>query len=112
MREVVAKNVENLLAYHYSDYPNITQRMNKLEEEFKIPFTTVQRIINQGGGGNLETLESVALAFELSPYQLLIPSLNPKNPQVVKGATKDEQRLYRQWAQKARIPAKTPEKVS
>lgn len=111
MRQVLAQNLENLLAYHYSDYPNITSRMKALQAEHGIPWTTVQRIIKRENGGNLETLESVALAFQLSPYQLLLPSLNAKNPQVVRGATKDEQRLYRLWAQQSRQPIHQTEKA-
>lgn len=112
MRQVLAQNVENLLAYHYSDYPNVTQRMKALQTKHGVPWTTVQRIIKKENGGNLETLEALALAFELSPYQLLLPSLNAKNPQIVRGATKDEQRLYRQWAQQARFPTATAQKVT
>ena len=51
--------------------------------------------------GEPDPVNMLAKALELSQYQLLIPDLDPRNPQVVKGATLDEQALYRKIAMEA-----------
>lgn len=97
MRSVVAENVRALLAHHYPQISTITARQKKAEEEKRIPFTTLQRVCNAANGGNLETLEEIAVAFDLSLYQLVLPDLDVKNPQVVAGASKAEQAAYKRW---------------
>ena len=67
----------------------------------QIAKSTVQRIMEKEASATLEQLEKIARALELSPYQLLIPDLHPTNPQVVAGATLEEQALYRKIAKEA-----------
>ncbi len=45
----------------------------------------------------MDNIEAVAEVFELSVYQILIPALDIGNPQIVQGAMKNEERMYRQW---------------
>ena len=42
----------------------------------------------------LRTLDILATAFGLEPYQLLIPGLDPANPQILRILSASEQRLY------------------
>ena len=102
MRQVLAQNVRGLLEIHYRD---ATDRPRALAKDAGVSLSTVQRIINLEVGASLDNLEAVAGAFQLSAYQLLIPNLNSRNPQVVKGVTKDEERLYRLWKQALRNEA-------
>lgn len=110
MRQIVAANLVALLDKHYSHMGNITQREKALAEKAGVSFSTVQRIVAKSVGATIDNLESIALAFDLSPYQLLIPSLNVSNPQVVKGATKEEQRLYQLWRKGVEIGVPTTKK--
>src|SRR5688572_23412544 len=96
MREVLAQNISKLMQHHYRDTPNKPLRLAK---EAGVSLSTVQRLINKETGASLDNIEAIASAFQLSSYQLMLPALDPKNPQVVRGATKDEERLYRLWKQ-------------
>jgi transcriptional regulator with XRE-family HTH domain len=97
MRVVVGANIGRLLDHHYQRFPNVTRRQKELARDSGIAFSTVQRIMKREVGASLDNLESLADAFQVSVYQLMLPSLDVKNPQVVKGATEAEQRLYRIW---------------
>jgi hypothetical protein len=57
--------------------------------------TTVSRILRAEVKVQLDTLEAIARAFEVEPYQLLIPGLNPKNPQILRSLSPTEERLYK-----------------
>lgn len=108
MREIVAANLAGLVARDYPHLPNLTQQQKALAEKAGVSFSTVQRIMGKTVGATIDNLEQIAMAFDLSPYQLLIPSLAVTNPQVVKGATKEEQRLYSLWRKGIAI-APTPQ---
>lgn len=94
MRSVLAENVELLMNKHFEIKSN---KPKSLAEEAKVSLSTVQRIIAAEVGASLDNIEAIAGAFGLSAYQLLIPNLNIDNPQVIKGATKGEERLYNAW---------------
>lgn len=94
MRSVLAHNVEALMHRHYSLSSN---KPKALAGDAKVSLSTVQRIIAAEVGASLDNIEAIAGVFELSTYQLLAPNLNIDNPQVIKGATKDEERLYDAW---------------
>lgn len=96
MRQVVAQNLTNLMEAHM---PLAGSKHKTLAEAAGVSLSTVQRICNQEVGATIDVLEALASVFHLSVYQLLIPSLDVGNPQVVQGATKEEERLYRQWKQ-------------
>jgi transcriptional regulator with XRE-family HTH domain len=92
MRQVLARNVRKLMEHHYADNPN---RPKALAKDAGVSLSTVQRILAAENGASLDNIESVALALQVSSYQLLIPVLDTKNPQVVKGAMEAERRFYR-----------------
>lgn len=94
MRHILAVNVARLMEVHYAAYSN---RPKQLAKDAHVSLSTVQRIVAGSTGANLDGIEAIANAFDLSAYQLLIPNLDPANAQVVHGATKEEERLYRRW---------------
>lgn len=98
-RVVVGANVGRLLDYHYRHLPNVTQRQRQLAKDSGVGFGTIQRIMKQKVGASLDNLESIANAMQIQMYQLMLPSLDVKNPQVVKGASHAEELLYRRWRQ-------------
>ena len=54
---------------------------------------TVGRILNEEHSPQLKQIEAIASAFGLSPWQILIPGLDPKNPPVCE-LTRVEKELY------------------
>jgi DNA-binding phage protein len=97
MRTIMAQNLQKLLDHHYRALPNITKKQHALAKDSGVRFSTIQRACKAENGPTLDTIEAIAAAVDLSAYQILIPSLEVGNPQVVKGATKEEERMYRNW---------------
>lgn len=97
MRTVVGSNVARLLDHHFSHLPNVTQKQHALAKDSGVGFGTIQRIMKRTVGASLDNLESIADALHVSSYQLMLPALDAKNPQVVEGASEEEQRAYRRW---------------
>ena len=96
-RQVIGRNVARLLDYHYAHLPSLTQRQRALAKDSGVGFGTVQRITKGEVGASIDNIEQLALALQVSVYQIVLSTLDVKNPQVVKGASEDEQRLYRLW---------------
>jgi AraC-like DNA-binding protein len=105
MREVLADNLRRLMDHHYRESTN---RPKTLAKDAGVSLSTVQRILARETGATLDNIESLAGVFHLSAYQILVPMLDAKNPQLIKGATVDEQRLYRMWKHPPRERAKVP----
>lgn len=100
MRHVVAVNVRRRMDHVFSDSPNKPLALaRKTGDPGKggLSLSTVQRILGEQSGASLDNLEAVATALDLSLYQLMIPALDIENPQIVVGAMKDEERMYRTW---------------
>lgn len=106
MRTIASSNLSALLTKHYKQ-TTLTARQRQLSKDAGVSFSTIQRIMQCDVGASLDNLESIAAVFDLSTYQLLIPGLNVNNPQVVKGASKDEQRIYAIW-RKAQTAGRLP----
>lgn len=94
MRGVLAENVLKLMAHHYKESTN---RPMALAKDAQVSLSTIQRIISKETGASLDNIEAVAGVFHLSVYQIMVPSLDPSNPPVIKGAMQNEQRLYRNF---------------
>lgn len=91
MRTVVAQNVRDLIHLHFAADENKPLRLSK---EAQISLSSVQRLLAGDVGASLDTLESIANVFDISVYQLVLPNLDPHNPQVVSGASSAERSLY------------------
>jgi transcriptional regulator with XRE-family HTH domain len=109
MRAVVGSNVGRLLDHHYSHLPSTTQRQRALAKDSGVGFGTVQRIMKREVGASLDNLESIADALQIQMYQLMLPALDVKNPQVVHGASEAEQRMYRLWKRTGTINEADPQ---
>jgi hypothetical protein len=94
MRHVLAANVQGLMEKHFASSSN---KPKALGTAAGVTLSTIQRVLRADHGPSLDTIEMIAAAFEMPVYQLLIPNLHLDNPQVVQGATKDEERMYRRW---------------
>lgn len=94
MRAVVARNLDALIAEHY---PPNSDANRALAKAAGCSMSTIQRARGQVSGASIDTLEAIAGCFNLSSYQLLLPDLDVKNPQVVQGASKAEEDMFRRW---------------
>lgn len=57
--------------------------------------TQVKRILAGKHAVTMSTVERIASAYDIAAYQLLVPGLNPQNPQVLRELTAQETRLYK-----------------
>lgn len=90
-RKILGNNVELLMRREYRGYTNMPEELAKNAGTSQ---STIERIIAAQIGTSVDTVERIAKALGVSVYQLFIPNLSPANPQVVKGATLEEERLY------------------
>lgn len=93
-RAFLATNVQKLMDIHFAESPNKPLALANATGKGGLSKSTVQRILAGEIGITLETLDLIATALEVMPYQLVIPALDAKNPQVVKGAVEAEKKLY------------------
>ena len=101
MRETIARNVlrrGQLIFPVTKNLPQSIRERSADSDQDRLTLSHVKRILNSDSSVSLEQIDKLAHELELAPYQLLIPDLDPKNPQVVRGATLDEQSLYRKIA--------------
>jgi hypothetical protein len=54
----------------------------------------VRRLMAGTHAMTLRTVETIAQAFGIEPYQLLIPGLTPEDPQILRVLSPSERRLY------------------
>lgn len=114
MRIVVAENIKALMVLKFPDslnQPKALADATGKPKEGGQSLSTVQRILKGESGASLDTLEAIADALDVSLYQLLIPALDTKNPQIVQGATEAEEKMYRRWrrSEVGRQPVAQPE---
>jgi transcriptional regulator with XRE-family HTH domain len=69
----------------------------KLAKKTKLGTGTISRLRNGTVNANLETLEVIARAFDVQPWQLLVPDMEPGNAPVLQTAGDSERDLYRQF---------------
>lgn len=100
MRHIVADNIRQLMNARFKESGNKPKALSLATGkpgEGGLSLSTVQRILAEETGATLDNLEAIADALDVSLYQLLIPALNAESPQIVQGAVKNEERMYKQW---------------
>lgn len=89
LQKILAENVEALMKHR----PEVgTEKL--LRAKAKIGGGTLDGIRQMDKAPTLRTLEKLAKAFDIEPYQLLIPDFDPKNP-VIARLMPNEQKFYR-----------------
>jgi hypothetical protein len=104
MRETIARNVllrARIIFPLSKNLPQSIRERSADSDQDRLVLSHIKRILKSETSVSLEQIDKLARALDLTSYQLLIPDLDPKNPQVVKGATADEQSLYRKIAREA-----------
>lgn len=94
MRQVLSANLKALMSSH-PDYRENDNKPKALAKAADISLSSVQRVMNAEVGASLDTLEQIAAVFDIAVYQLLLPNLDPANPQIVSGASAAERKWYR-----------------
>lgn len=74
----------------------------KVSKATKLSTSTLSRLRNGQVNANLETLEAIAEAFDVEPWQLLVPGFQPANPPVLGMAGQKEQDLYNRFMSAAK----------
>ena len=69
LRSVVANNVRRLMRDKYAQRDNMPMALAK---DAGTSLSTIQRILVGDHGASIDTLEGVARAFRIEPYQLLL----------------------------------------
>lgn len=69
----------------------------KLAKKTGLGTGTISRLRNGQVNANLETLDAIAKAFDVEPWQLLVPKMDPSNAPVLQDAGDSERELYRQF---------------
>lgn len=86
---VLAENINRLME------ANVALESNpKLARRAQIGIGSVARIRNAQTDITLDTLTKLAEAFDLQPWQLLVPDLDPKNFPVLRNLSPQEAELY------------------
>lgn len=100
-RHDVARNVNALVDHRW---PNSTNRPKDLAAHLSVSLSQAQRILSGAHGFTLETIETVARAFNLAPWQLLVPGLDPKIPPKLAAPAVDAEKVAH-GRSKAKAPA-------
>jgi hypothetical protein len=95
-REVVWENVAALMRYHWG-----RENLLKLGTDSGISPGGAARLKKKETHVQINTLEKVASLWQLQPWHLLIPHLDPANPPVLY-LTRAEAALYERLAESAK----------
>ena len=90
VRHVVAKNLNALMQSHFD-----LDSAPKLAKKTKVGTGTISRLRNAKVDATLSVLEAIAIAYDLQPWQLLVPDLSPQDPPMLRDIPPAEQELYR-----------------
>jgi transcriptional regulator with XRE-family HTH domain len=89
-RRVFGENIKRLM----ESRPSLDSNP-KLGARANIGIATISRIINGQSAATLDTVASLAKAFGVEPWQLLVPNLDAKNPQILQASSPEEVALWR-----------------
>jgi hypothetical protein len=87
VEKVVADNLRRLMDHHKHRTPTAAARYAGISQQ------QFDRML-KGQKVRIDTLECVARGYGLEPYQMLIPGLDPGNPQILRILSPAELRLY------------------
>jgi transcriptional regulator with XRE-family HTH domain len=87
--QILAANLAGLMAAHSELNSN-----PKLAKKTELSTGTISRLRNSDVDANLDTLERLARAFQVDPWQLLVPGMDPKNVPTLQPTSEAERRLY------------------
>lgn len=95
-RDVLAENLSALMAAHpqFSTLIALEGATATRGGGKKIGKTTLGQILNRKTPVNLDYIEILSKVFGVASWQMLVPGLQPKNPQILRSVGPDEDALY------------------
>lgn len=97
LRHILADNLKALKANHQLSQTKIAKLTKGAMDQ-----TTVGRIERADIATTVDMINALALAFELEPWQLLTPELDPKNPPILRERTNEERELWKKLTESAK----------
>lgn len=88
-RDVLAENLNLLMGA----FPSLDSNP-KLARKAKLGIGTIARVRNSDAAANLDTLDKLASCFDLQPWQMLVPGLDPKHLPVLRSLSPAEAELF------------------
>ena len=88
-KDVLAENINTLMRVNTSLDSN-----PKVSGKADLGTGSISRIRNADGAINLDTLDKLAKCFDLQPWQMLVPELDPKSPPVLRSMSVTEVELF------------------
>lgn len=95
-RAVLASNLKALMAHGDTNQSQLGKRAD-------IAQSTIGRILREKHAPDLDTLHALGQAFGLTPWQLLVPNLDPSNPPALQTQSPEEMELYRKLREAAAL---------
>jgi hypothetical protein len=92
---ILAANVKALMKANEALRTQDAVAIAATKAGFPIDQKTVGRVLKAAVSVQIDTVQAIAAAFDVQPYQLLVPGLNPRNPQVLRALSPEEENLYR-----------------
>jgi len=89
LKSVLWANAQALMVHKYG-----TENLTRLAAEAKFGPGTATRIKKAETSVGLDVLEKLAGTFDVEPWQLLVPGMEPKNLPALKPVTQAERDLY------------------
>lgn len=86
-RTVLAQNLKALMRHG-----DLTQ--SALGKKAGVAVSTIGRILVEKHAPDIDTLHAIGYALNMTPWQLLVPGLDPTNPPILQNATPEERELY------------------
>lgn len=91
VRQIIGANLKALMKNH----PHLDSQMKiQTKTKGRVSQRTVGRILEGSVSVTVDNLAELADIFGLQPWQMLLPNLDPKNPQLVPAITPAEKALY------------------
>jgi hypothetical protein len=89
-KKVVTANVRRLLEHRGGKLPEGQSGVSRLKA-LGVSHGNAQRALSDDEGMRLATLDEIAAAFKMKPWQLLVPNVNPKAlPTLAEGGSPNE----------------------
>lgn len=98
IKQTLADNLVRLM--HKDDAHTMTQA--ELARRSKVDQRYIGRLLKAEFNASVKVLERLARSFDLQPWQLLVPGLDPHNPPF-NHVTEAEKRLYERLKEAARM---------
>jgi transcriptional regulator with XRE-family HTH domain len=98
------ENVHALMLKHWGE-----ENQSRLAKVCGVGLGTIARIKQQQTSVGLDVIERIAEHFHISPWQLLVPGMDAKNPPTLQPVNEKERRLYEKIMNAAREIAAEPD---